>query len=1465
MKSIYSVAMGLAILLVATLFASPAHAYVSRTRATALTTCESAIAWYRQNAPLGWVYHGHCVDGSYTQPYADYLGCYILWGAYDIPSENSYNPDTPGVGDCYGLDTDPPGANGGAGGGCDGGEGGCPLGAQNAGAPTAGDPVNTATGNKYVEEDDYTDSVWLRLRRFYNSDPVTSSSTMGMRWGHSFSRKLSRVNFQNGTSDVTVYRPNGVREYFHKTGSGHWTAIPDNPDGLTESIDAQGNTAGYTVWIAALRQTETYTADGLLRGIQDARGQTETLTYSDSSTDRAVAARPNLLLTVMAPDGRQLRFTYDSTDDVRQITLPDGGVLAYDYDGYGNLVAVTYPDGKKRQYVYNESTLTGGSTLPYVMTGLIDENGSRFETTSYDANGRATATESAGGAGRVAIQYNADGSSDVTYPLGSTSHQGYTAVQQLFRIANLDKPCGECKQPYASRTYDANARPATYTDFNGHVRATTYDANGLLIQDIDAQGTADQRTVATTWNATLRVPLTRTTTDANGKLISQQSWAYNATGLTTASCTIDPAAAPSYTCAATGTPPAGVRRTVNTYCGAVDTTTCPLAGLLLSTDGPRSDVADTVNYAYYLTTDESGCATVGGSCHHLGDLRSVTDGDGHVTTYISYDKAGRVTRVRDPHGVLTDYTYTPRGWLATTTVRGSMSGSASASDATTTVAYDPTGTVHAVTDPDGVTTTYTYDAAHRLTDITDALGRRTHDVLDAAGHRTRTQVLAADGSVVRARAKAFNALGQLTAITDGLGRNVFTARAADSYDGNGNLVHSQDGLGVQHKQVFDALNRLVSTLRDYQGTNTATANTSSVTHYDALDRVTGFSDPDGLSTAYDLDGLGNLTALHSPDTGSTTRTYDAAGNPTGSTDAIHTSTTSTYDALNRLTGTTYADPSLNVSYRYDEADAVTGCTGSFAQGRLTRVMEANGGISYCYDAQGNVTRKQQTVGTVTTTTRYAWTPGRRLATLTTPHGTVVTYTRDANGRVSGMTATPSGGSATTVVSNVTYQPFGPVASYRLGNGQTVTRTYDANGQLTDVASPAFNLHTSRDVMGNVTAVGNASGVATPSETYTYDPLYRLTGVNDVSGTVIEAYTYRPTGDRLTKTGAGLLTGPYRYAAGTHHLVGVGTTARVVDARGNTTADVLASGIWGYGYNARNRLSVVQKDKATVGTYVLNALGQRVQKTASGQVTRFDYDEASHLLSESAGSVTRDYLWLDDLPVGVVDDNGNGSGTIVSYVYADGLGTPRVVTDATGAVLWSWAYASNPFGERAPISTGGYVFNLRFPGQYFDAESGLIYNLNRDYEPATGRYIESDPIGLNGGANTYAYVSGTPHSSTDASGLVEHVTGRWIDCGGGCRIRIDYTLDPKTNQKVRHLHWECKGGEGECGENGRPSHGGSWEDAPRRIRDCALRNGFNGAAAEEPEQHFNGPEPSKWLYPIILVGGAAYILLNAITP
>jgi RHS repeat-associated core domain len=1205
-----------------------------------------------------------------------------------------------------------------------------------------GDPINASTGNKYIEEEDYAGGLWLTLRRYYNSDlEVLTKTPLGSPWRTSFDRSLSITLTNDAPSAITVFRPDDTQEVFTKTGSS-WKTDTDIADTLVEIDNAQGVATGFTLTVASVRQAETYSASGLLQTVTDDSGQGISLAYSTSATPVTVAPVSGLLLSVTDAQGRQLGFSYDSSSHLHLVTLPGGGTLTYTHNSAGMLLSVKYPDGGIRQYVYNETALMGGQSLPTAMTGVVDEAGVRYQNTSYDMAGRVTSTNFAGDVNNVTVTYNANGTTSVQHALGLTTTTGFALANGVFKTASVDQPCGaQCGQSFKSLTYDANGYPASATDFNGSITATTYDANGLLDQQIDGLGSAVQRTTNLTWNTTHRVPLTRTVLNASSATVASTAWVYNIVGQPLARCEIDPtnSAASGYTCSNTGTVPAGVRRWTYTYCTAVDTIQCPIVGLLVSVEGPRTDVADVTTYAYYLTDSATS---------HHGDLQSVTDALGHTTTYLTYDGAGRATSLQDANGVVTTLTYTPRGWLSSRSVGGAI----------TTIGYTPYGEVASITDPDNITTSYTYDAAHRLARITDARGNYVQYTLDAAGNKTQEQIYTASGSVTHSLSRQFNTLGQLTALVDGLSHTVFSAGYSDSYDANGNLVHSADALGTQSHQNFDALNRLTSTIVNYNGTDTATQNTTTTASLDALNRLAGVTDPTALSTIYSYDGLSNRTQLHSPDTGTSSDTYDAAGNRLTHTDAKGIVSTSTYDANNRPTGTGYTDTTLNVSYTYDEANAVTDCSASSPIGRLTRVVEAGVTTVFCYDGRGNVIQKRQVTSSQTDTTLYAYTAGNRLSSESTPDRTAISYTYDSDGRVSGVQVTPSGTTAAppTVVSSISYLPFGPISSYTLGNGQIVTRTYDANYRLTDLTSPALALHVARDAMGDITAIGNAPGANPALETYSYDPLYRLTAITEASGSVLESYTYNQTGDRLSKTAPGLATGTYLYTTGTHQLASIGNAAQANDANGNTTGSVIGGNTYGFGYNGRNRLTVAQLNGTTVGTYTYNALGQRIGKVATfpqAVTARYAYDEAGNLLGEY-GTTNRDYIWLDGMPVAVIDNTINGSVTTstVDYVTADQLGTPRVVTDGTGTVIWSWAYQGNPFGEQQPASATGYVLNLRYPGQYYDAETGLMYNGPRYYESARGGFDQPDPSGFMGGIGLYVYGLNNPLTYIDPSGL-----------------------------------------------------------------------------------------------------------------
>ncbi|SFS08517.1 RHS repeat-associated core domain-containing protein [Dyella sp. OK004] len=1205
------------------------------------------------------------------------------------------------------------------------------------GMPQAGDPINVATGNKYEQETDFDTSPWLTFRRFYNSERSISRSNLGPQWRHSFDRSLiqsTTLPNGQGTPYIQLQRPSGSSENFQPTANGGWA--PDS--NVADTLTADAN--GYTVYVAGPNQFERYSTSGQLQYIADASGQMTTFTYNGS-----------LLQAVTDPFGRTLQFSYDSNNLLHTVTLPDNGVLTYGYTN-GVLTSVQYPDSKTRQYVYNEAALTSGTNLPYAMTGVIDESGKRYDSTGYNTAGQAISSTHAGGANAVRLSGISTMSTTMTSPLGasmrfSTADDGHGRIT----LSGFSQACHAdwCYQPWTSIKYDANGYANSLQDFAGNTTTLTHNAAGLETQRTEGMASiGEQRTINTTWDAVLRRPLTRVTLDSKNNPVKQSAWIYNSSGQVTARCDIDPtnANATSYTCGSSPQAPIGVRQWTYTYCTAIDNVQCPVTGLLLSEDGARVDVSDVTHYSYYLTTDTSGCGTAGSVCHRAGDPYQITDALGHVVTYASYDGAGRVTRVIDPNGVTTDLTYTPRGWIQTRKV----------GSATTTYAYTPYGSVASVTDADGVVVTYGYDDAHRLIDITDAQGNRIHYTLDAAGNETDESIYAAGSNTPsRHLSRTFNNLGQLTKIIDGLNQTVFDASASGAYNLNGNLANSIDVLGVQRTRRFDTLNRL-QTIQDSAKVNGSTQYSSTTYAYDALDHVNKVTTPDYKSTASTYDGLGNPQSLNSPDTGVTSSTFDAAGNVLTRTDAKGNVATFTYDAINRTTATTYVDPTLNVSYRYDEADSVTGCTGSYPIGRPTRIIETSVTTVYCYDARGNVTQKSQIQGASTDITGYTYTSANRLASVRTPSGASIQYQRDVNGRVSAITALAPGtisASAGNVATSITYLPFGPIASYTLGNGQTITRSYDVNYQVTDVVSPALNLHFARDAMGRIVALGNAPGASPAVETYSYDWLSRLAAVTDATGTNLESYTYDAIGNRASKTANGLATGTYGYYQYPHNwLTNVGSTARTYDNNGNTTGSAMGGETFGFGYNSRNRMTVVQRNGSTVGTYTYNAQGQRTAKSISFPAPlnqRFAYDEQSQLIGEY-GDTTRDYVWLGNLPLAVIDTQGTASTT--SFVHADGLSTPRAITDANGTSLWKWDQQGNPFGEQMPLAPTGYVFNLRFSGQYYDAESSIFYNGFRNYDPATGRYLQSDPIGLNGGISSYAYVQNSPAMGTDPQGL-----------------------------------------------------------------------------------------------------------------
>ncbi|HFL6372843.1 TPA: RHS repeat-associated core domain-containing protein [Stenotrophomonas maltophilia] len=1201
-----------------------------------------------------------------------------------------------------------------------------------------GNPCDPTTGDKSQPEADL-DLGWVRFDRQYHSLTGTSGGAMGQGWTHSHNIRLTLgvddTDFPPSSEvQVGLIDAEGGQLAFKKVG-----AVYEAMDGSGDRVAQQGS-----LWLLSRAQERIqFDAGGLMqrRDFEDGTS----LTYAHDSRGR--------LLSITHSTGRRVDVQYLAPGDdslISALVIAGQPVVSYAYSPAGELISATYADGASRTYHYEDARFPG------YLTGITAEGNQRYSWYGYDAKGRVTCSRHSGdcsqadvGIDGVRLEYTLAGTTIVTDALGKQSTYALTAsgASGLPRKVNgVTESNGSISRTYLPEGTDFRRRLQSVTDRRGVVTQYAYseasDAAAGAISvttTTEAAGTPDQR-----------VSETRVALDSN-RLVQQTVG--NREIRIVRNARLQPT-----TIAVRDMVTGDTRVTTQTYCEA-EGPECPLMGLLRSVDGPRSDVADVSTYAYY-TADDAACAANGACTYRKGDLRSVTNALGQTVETLAYDAFGRPLSVKDANGVVTDYTYHPRGWPTSITVRGATT----TEDRVTQISYWPTGQVQQVTEPDGSSVTYVYDAAQRLTDIADNAGNTIHYTLDNAGNRLKEDTLDTGGTLRRTLARTFNTLGQLTALKDA--GNHATGFA---YDANGNPQTITDALQRVTSQQYDPLNRLAQTLQDVGGVAAEIRS-----QYNALDQVTRVTDPKGLHTTYAYNGFGDLTGQVSPDSGASSFTVDAAGNRKTATDARGVTATYHYDALNRLIGIAYPDPNLDVGYSYDVAPAACAADERFAKGRLGQVLHANGSTQYCHDRFGQVTRKVQTVNGVATTLRYAYSKSGRLTALTYPDGSVADYVRDTQGRISQIGLTRPGQARQIVVNNVTYAAFGPATGWAYGNGRQLQRPLDLDYRPQAVHDPAaggLSLGYGYDPVGSITELKNGAGPTVLAK-YAYDTLGRLTQTQDgATGTPIETYAYDATGNRTAlTTSAG--TASYTYPATSHRLTAVDGEARTHDAAGNTTS----IGSKTFTYSDANRMNAVKQGDAVLESYGYNHRGERVLRTPAGGAAQITlYDEAGQWLGNysATGQAQQQAIWLDNYPVALINVPGTGVPEL-AYVQPDHLGTPRVVIDPVSDVaIWEWNNRSEVFGNQIPSADpdgDGVAFELalRFPGQQATDSSGLFYNYQREYDPAVGRYSQSDPIGLDGGISTFSYADLTPQAKADPLGLATW-TGTMTFAGTGVGI------------------------------------------------------------------------------------------------
>ncbi|MFZ1852086.1 MAG: DUF6531 domain-containing protein [Nitrosomonas sp.] len=494
-------------------------------------------------------------------------------------------------------------------------------------------PINAATGNKYLEEVDIIFSTGLSFSRYYNSSNFFSDSQMGAGWHHTYQRNL---HISPGT--ILATRSDGKSIYFSLNNS-IWTNQQASGEMLIEVVGGNG-------WLLTTSDDtkEIYDISGKLISIINRNHRTQTLSYDIN----------NRLAKITDDVGRTLNFTYDSFNRIQTLADPSNGVYQYDYDIVsGNLSRITYPDNKTRIYHYNESAYAGSVRNVNALTGITDENGVRFATYTYDAQGRAVVTEHAGGVERYVLGYSADGSNTmVTDPLGSQYTHHFQTILGVAKSTGQSQPAGSgCGAAASNITYDVNGNIASRTDFNGNKTCYAYDLNrNLEIARVEGMASgstcatdligyspavgSSERKITTDWHASFRLPIlirenkreTSLTYDTHGN-ITQYQIKDTATNNT---------------------------RTWNTS----HTYHASKPGVITQRieDGPRTDITDITTHNYYAP--DANCA--GGHFGCRGQIATITNALGHVTEITRYNAHGQPEEIYDANDLITTLVYDNR-------------------------------------------------------------------------------------------------------------------------------------------------------------------------------------------------------------------------------------------------------------------------------------------------------------------------------------------------------------------------------------------------------------------------------------------------------------------------------------------------------------------------------------------------------------------------------------------------------------------------------------------------------------------------------------------------------------------------------------------------------------------------------------------------------------------------------------
>jgi RHS repeat-associated protein len=1162
------------------------------------------------------------------------------------------------------------------------------------------------------------DASQSTTRFIYQDNPrvTTIIDGEGHQTIHEFDDQYRLIKERDALGNTVEYQydDDNNRTYI-KDRNGYETFVKYDGPNLVEVKDAMGQIAAfkynaqnnliYTRNGSGAETVLEYDEHGNLLHVQDAEGGNTYLTYFNNGLPRSLADAIN----------HQTQFSYDADGNLEKVENAAHNITSFEYDDVGRRTAMTDANGRNVKFEHDPNNH---------IVRIIDPKGQPTVFT-YDGMGNLTSfTDRRGG--------------QTTYT--------YDENNSLVRVID---PLGQA----ITLTYDKLYHCLSFTNQRGFTTTYAYDAVYNLMQVTDAKGN-----------------LTQLDYDADHNLISITDALNQLTKFEYDS----------------------LHRIVkfSDVLGSVTEYSYDPLGNLVQVKDPKGGITQ---YAYdrlsrLLKHTDALLDVITFSYDPVGNRLSTTDALGYTTQY-TYDSLNRLTKQTSPLGYTWLLSYdgvgnlisaiNPRGSTTAFAYDGNdnLRQTADALNGVVTYTYDEEDNPLSVTDQNGNVTEFTYDELGNLRSLTLPMGQITKFEYDE--NSNLITVVNAKGKVTRF---AYDELDLLKSETNPLNFITFY-----DHDALGRLTKVTDAEGHAMQYGYDAFDRLTEVIDGLNG------RTKYV--YDPLGNLTAFTDANGYRTTFDVDLLGRVTRETNPLGNNWQYTYDSVGNLVKRTDANGIVTHYTFDADNRLTQIAYpSGPGMKLSY--DE------------NGNLVGMVDISGTSAFTYDELNRLTEVQRQSGIMAQTTLgYTYDAVGNRTKIAYPDGKVVAYSYSANNWLTSVVDPLNGSTvyqydSTGLPTHIAY-PNSTWAAYTYDDADRLVKLFNGRpGGNTDVIS-SFDY--TLDKVGNrVRTVENVTRgqLVTWTKDYTYDNLYRL--LKAVETPNVESYqvltsvfTYDAVGNRLSMTTniadkfntpalPSVVTTNYTYNQANEMLT-AGAVNFTYDGNGNRISMSGPTRAINYTYNIENQLISAQtfdvlengrlQSDSTLD-FAYDGLGRRMQRgVVDGGIRKmasFLYDGLSYdLLAQyvDPGSPRATFYYRDLAQIiSRHEIQADGSGLQYFYHY-DGSGNVGAWTNQSGNEVQEYTYA--PYGrlidnnglDNSSSRTDPHN-SLTFSSKSWDQETELYYFGARDYDPATGTWLEQapypgwlvEPLTL----HRYGYVENNPINLIDYYGFYIKLRDERID-------------------------------------------------------------------------------------------------------